>query len=106
MTPRDAAEQRTVAALEPLGAHSLAELQALPADKVATLRNQGIIIDGWIVPEDLSKTFADGRQNKVDVLLGSNANEGGSFGGFGPPTTLATWQAGAVQRWGDLGRSA
>jgi para-nitrobenzyl esterase len=54
------------------------------------------------VPEDLSKTFADGRQNRVDVLLGSNANEGGSFGGFGPPTTLASWQGGAAQRWGTL----
>lgn len=105
MVTRDAAEQRTVTAVEALDVHTLAELQALPADKVATLRNQGIIVDGWIVPEDLSKTFAEGRQNKVDVLLGSNANEGGSFGGFGPPTTLATWQGGAVQRWGgDLGQ--
>jgi len=104
MSTREANEQRSVTALEALGVHSLAELQALPAEKLATVRNQGIIIDGWIVPEDLSKTFAEGRQNKVDVLLGSNSNEGGSFGGFGPPTTLATWQGGAVQRWGDLGQ--
>ncbi len=86
-----------------LGVKTLAELQALPAEKLAgDLRNQGIIIDGWIVPEDLSKTFADGRQSRVDVLLGSNANEGGSFGGFGPPVTLASWQGGAAQRWGGL----
>ena len=102
MQSREAMEQRSVTALEALGVHNLAELQALPAEKLATVRNQGIIIDGWIVPEDLSKTFAEGRQNKVDVLLGSNANEGGSFGGFGPPVTLATWQGGAAQRWGTL----
>jgi para-nitrobenzyl esterase len=102
MVTREQAEQRTLTALEPLGAKTLAELQALPLDQIAKLRNQGIIIDGWIVPEDLSKTFADGRQNKVDVLLGSNANEGGSFGGFGPPVTMESWKAGAAQRWGSL----
>ncbi|MEO6388392.1 MAG: carboxylesterase family protein, partial [Croceibacterium sp.] len=101
MQPREALEARSTTALEALGVHNLAELQALPADKVATLRNQGIIIDGWIVPEDMSKTFAEGRQNKVDVLLGSNGNEGGSFGG-GAPTTMASWQSGAPQRWRDL----
>jgi para-nitrobenzyl esterase len=106
MTPRDQAEQRTVAALDKLGVHTLAELQALPVDKLTTgataLRNQGIMIDGWIVPEDMSKTFADGRQNKVDVLLGSNGNEGGSFGGGGQNVTAETWKSGAAQRWRDL----
>ncbi|MEO6153637.1 MAG: carboxylesterase family protein [Croceibacterium sp.] len=101
MQPREVLDKRSVDALDKLGVHSLAELQALPTDKLATVRNQGIIIDGWIVPEDLSKTFAEGRQNKVDVLLGSNGNEGGSFGG-GAPTTAATWTSGAAQRWRDL----
>jgi para-nitrobenzyl esterase len=101
MQSREAMEKRSVDALEKLGVHNLAELQALPADKLATVRNQGIMIDGWIVPEDMSKTFAEGRQNKVDVLLGSNANEGGSFGG-GAPTTAESWKAGAAQRWKDL----
>jgi len=101
MQPREALEQRSVTALEALGVRTLAELQALPLDKIATLRNQGIIIDGWIVPEDLSKTFAEGRQNKVDVLLGSNGNEGGSFGG-GQPMTAENWKNTAPQRWRDL----
>jgi len=102
MQTREALEARSVTALEAAGIHNLAELQAAAPEKLATIRNQGIIIDGWIVPEDLSKTFAAGRQNKVDVLLGSNANEGGSFGGFGPPVTLETWRNGATQRWGTL----
>ena len=105
MQSRETLEQRSVQALEAAGIHNLAELQAAPAETIAKLRNQGIIIDGWIVPEDMSKTFAEGRQNKVDVLLGSNGNEGGSFGGFGPPTTLASWQGGAAQRWGDLAQT-
>jgi len=103
MGSREQAEQRTTEALEKLGVHNLAELQALPVEKLSTLRNQGIIVDGWIVPEDLSKTFAEGRQNKVDVLLGSNSNEGGSFGGGGgQKTTAESWKAGAAQRWRDL----
>ncbi|MGZ5860932.1 MAG: carboxylesterase/lipase family protein [Croceibacterium sp.] len=104
MVTREDAEKRSVEALGKLGVHSLAELQALPADQVAKLgRAQGIIVDGWIVPEDQSITFARGKQNKVAVLLGSNGNEGGSFG---PPggvkTTAEAWKAGAAQRWKDL----
>ena len=104
MQTREAMEARSVTALEAAGIHNLAELQAAPPEKLATIRNQGIIIDGWIVPEDLSKTFAEGRQNKVDVLLGSNANEGGCFGGFGggPAMTAENWRNTAPQRWRDL----
>ena len=104
MVTREDAEKRTAEAMEKAGVHSLAELQALPADQVAKLgRAQGIIVDGWIVPEDQSITFAQGKQNKVAVLLGSNGNEGGSFG---PPgganVTAEAWKAGAAQRWKDL----
>lgn len=73
------------------------------------LRGQGMIIDGHILPEDLSKTFAEGRQNRVDVLAGSNEDEGSFSAGMGPPVTLASWQEGEAQRWGeraDLGRAA
>ncbi|MXO58917.1 carboxylesterase family protein [Altererythrobacter salegens] len=103
MVTREAAEAQTAAAMEKAGIKNLADLQSLPADEVAAKlgRAQGIIVDGWIVPEDQSITFAEGRQNKVDVLLGSNANEGGSFG-FGPPMTAANWKSGAEQRWRDL----
>ncbi len=104
MVTREAAEKQTVAAMEKAGIKTLAELQALPADQVAKLgRAQGIIVDGWIVPEDQTKTFAEGRQNKVPVLLGSNANEGGSFGPpGGAQITAEAWKAGAPQRWKDL----
>lgn len=104
MVTREDAEKRSAEALDRLGVHTLAELQALPADQVAKLgRAQGIIVDGWIVPEDQSITFAHGRQNKVPVLLGSNGNEGGSFGPPGGANVTAEgWKAGAAQRWKDL----
>jgi len=40
-----------------------------------------MIIDGWIVPEDLSITFANGKQNAVDVIAGSNKDEHTALGG-------------------------
>lgn len=101
MGSRENAEKQTIAAMEKAGIKTLAELQALPVDQVAKLvRAQGLIVDGWIVPEDQSKTFAEGRQNKVPVLVGSNKDDFG--GGFGPPMTLERWKSSAGQRWGDL----
>ena len=60
----------------------LAELRARSTEEVVkTLRGSGMIVDGWIVPEDLSITFANGKQNAVDVIAGSNKDEHTSLGG-------------------------
>ena len=54
----------------------LAELRARSTEEVVkTLRGSGMIIDGWIIPEDLSITFANGKQNAVDVIAGFNKDE-------------------------------
>jgi para-nitrobenzyl esterase len=102
MRSRESAEQQTVKTAEQIGATSLAALRALPADDAANkLPKQGMIIDGWIVPEDLSRTFAAGRQNRVDILVGSNRDEGSFAAGFGPPMTMQRWKDSAAQRWAD-----
>ncbi len=111
MTPRARAEAQTIEVAErELGFSSLAELRALPAEEAIDpqkLPRQGMIIDGWIVPEDLSTIFAEGRQNPVDVITGSNSDEGSFFaagfgGGAQPPMTAARWEETAEQRWGEL----
>jgi para-nitrobenzyl esterase len=103
MATRQSAETRTLEAAEKAGAKSLADLRAMPAQDVLTkIRGQGMIVDGWIIPEDLSITFAQGRQNKVDVLVGANAEEGNFTAAFGPPVTLESWNKSAAQRWGSL----
>ncbi len=104
MTTREEAEARTVQAADKLGMKSLADLRAMPAADVMTkIRGQGMMVDGWIVPEDLSVTFAQGRQNPVDVLVGSTAEEGGFTAAFGgPPMTAQAWNDGAAKRWGSL----
>jgi para-nitrobenzyl esterase len=61
---------------------TLEELRSKPADELMRLgRGTGIIIDGWIITEDLSITFTQGHQNDVDVLVGSNQDEGTFFAG-------------------------
>jgi para-nitrobenzyl esterase len=79
---------------------SLAELRALSAEDVSrTLRGAGMIADGWIIPEDESITFAEGRQNAVDVLVGSNKDEGAYNT---RPVTAEAWQQRVRSQWGDL----
>jgi para-nitrobenzyl esterase len=54
------------------------------------------------VPEDLTSRFVAGHQNAVDVLVGSNRDEGSFAAGFGPPMTAQRWKDTAQQRWGEL----
>lgn len=77
----------------------LAQLRARSTDEVSrTMAGAGMIADGWIIPEDLSITFAERRQNRVDVLAGSNKDEGT----FSRATTAMEWTDRVRQRWGDL----
>ena len=83
------AKQKTMAEAEAqgktaAGTHSIAELRAMStADVSQNLRgvSTGMIVDGWIIPEDESITYAKGKQNDVDILVGSNRDEGTFFGG-------------------------
>jgi para-nitrobenzyl esterase len=77
----------------------LAALRQKSTEEISgTLFGAGMIVDGWIIPEDASLIFAQGRQLPVDVLVGSNKDEG-TFAGN---TTAAAWTNRVRQRWGDL----
>jgi len=94
------AEQAGVKTAETLGAPTLADLRAKPAaDVLKAGRGGGPIIDGYFLPEDVGKVFAEGKQNDVPVLLGSNKDEG-TF--FAQPTTAAKFIEQAHRRYGDL----
>ena len=102
MTPmrtRAQTGQQGLEAAEALGAPSVAELRALPADEITALRGAGIIVDGRVIPEDLTIVFEEGRQNEVDMLVGSTRDEG-SFFAEGP--TAAEWTNRLRDRWGGL----
>src|SRR5262245_12862094 len=71
---------------------TLAELRARPTDQARTTPGGGQpVIDGWIIPEDLSITFANGKQNPVDVIVGFNKDEHTSFGGNVAMRDMMAW---------------
>jgi len=74
------AEQGALKAAETLGAKSLVELRAQPAEAIAKgIRGVGAIVDGWLLPQDPDTTFTQGKQNAVPLLVGSNKDEGTFF---------------------------
>ncbi|HVG69948.1 MAG TPA: carboxylesterase family protein [Vicinamibacterales bacterium] len=91
----------------------LAELRARSTAEIRTMGLGGgqPIIDGWIIPEDLSITFANGRQNPVDVIAGFNKDEHTGFGGANNTNTAQrdamAWHARIfAEKQTQLGRKA
>jgi para-nitrobenzyl esterase len=93
------AEQDGIKIAAGVGAHSLTELRAKPADAILKGgRGEGPIVDGWLIPEDPGQVFAEGKQIAVPVLTGSNRDE--SFGGN--PRSAEQFIEQAHKRFGDL----
>src|SRR5262249_16956188 len=73
-------------------------------DLQKNVRGSGLIVDGYMVPEDLTAVFQQGKQNAVDVLVGSNKDEGTFFGGGrggGKEAGVDQFTRQAKQRWSD-----
>ena len=62
MTTAEQAQGNGAKALEAAGIKSIAELRAKPFAELPNLQygQAGMVIDGYIFPEDLSITFANG----------------------------------------------
>lgn len=80
-------------------------LRTLPVDKLLKASQDlesgdfGVIVDGWIVPSQPALTYAEGRQARVPVLIGSNSHETTVFGKSDPlalensrPKTVAEYR--------------
>jgi para-nitrobenzyl esterase len=94
------AEQAGAKMAESLGAKSLAELRAKPADEVLRGgRGGGPVIDGYFLPEDPANIFAQGKQNDVPLIVGSNKDEG-TF--FLQTVTADQWVQRSRQKFGDM----
>ena len=99
MRTREQNEDAGVQAATAAGATTLAQLRAMSAaDVTEKLRGAGMIVDGWVIPQDPSNTFAAGRQNAVDVLVGSNKDE--AF--FPGARTVQELEEQTRARWGAL----
>jgi para-nitrobenzyl esterase len=96
------AEQNGVKYAEGLAAKSLAELRAKSAAEILRGgRGPGPVVDGVWVPADIGTIFAQGKQNDVPVLTGSNRDE--SFGA--QPATIVAFAENAKQKYGALAES-
>jgi para-nitrobenzyl esterase len=81
------AEAAGVKAVEALGVKTMAELRAKPMNDLTGLQSAGLVVDGYVIPEDTSLTFQAGKENVVDALTGSNKDEA-NFGICGPTAGL------------------
>lgn len=93
------AEQDGLKMGETAHAETLDQLRALPAAELLKAgRAGGPVVDGWFIPEDVGRVFAEGKQNDVPLLDGSNQDEG-TF--FLQPTTAEKFMERARNRFGD-----
>lgn len=78
------AEKVGAAFAKAAGADSIRGLRALPAEKIVEVFNSDPEgrrfrtqpnVDGWVLPDEIRNLFAQGKQNDVPVIVGSNANE-------------------------------
>jgi len=71
------AEKQGLRIAATLHAGSLEDLRKIPAaDLLKAPAQFAPIIDGYVLPQPVSKIIADGKGNKVSLLIGWNADEG------------------------------
>jgi para-nitrobenzyl esterase len=86
-----------------LGAKNLAELRAMPADKlIAAASKQPVVrfspvVDGQFLPEFIPATYAAGRQAHVPVIIGWNRDE--RAGTLSKEITAEKWKAFAAEHF-------
>ena len=101
------AEANGVKAMQTIGVSTIADLRAKPLSELS-IQGAGLVVDGFLIPEDLSYTFQAGKQNAVDVLTGSNKDEA-NFGvcqgaggrGGGPALTADAFKTNAQRKFGE-----
>ncbi len=100
-----AREEADGAWVSSLGVNSLAELRALPADRIlqAAASAKGAVhfsqdVDGKLLTEPVADAFAAGRQAHVPLLAGWNRDEGA---GLANGMTVEKWKAFAAEHFPD-----
>jgi para-nitrobenzyl esterase len=87
------------------GAETLTALRAKPAADLMKVTGGGSspVVDGYLLPKDVRTIYAEGKQNDVPLLLGSNADEGTAF--TGATVRAEGFKTSAKSRFGDLADS-
>ena len=75
-TKLPSAHEAGIAFMKACGADSLQQLREMPAaDILKTRFRTQLTIDGYLFPDSIARIYAEGKQNRVAVLAGSNADE-------------------------------
>ncbi|MBI3475742.1 MAG: carboxylesterase family protein [Acidobacteria bacterium] len=69
-------EKAGVKFADSVGAHSLADLRAMPAEKMLSDGSAESNVDGRFFPASPVTLLNEGKQNKVAMIVGSNSDEG------------------------------
>ncbi len=94
------AEKSGLKLAKSMHANSISELRAKPAEELLKAGSiSGIIIDGYVLPNDIYSIFRNGQQNDVPLLTGWNADEGLVFGML---QDAGAFKAGAEKKYGSL----
>ena len=72
-------EKAGVKFAESLGAHSLSDLRAMPAEKMQSDGPAESNVDGRFFPASPVTLLKEGKQNRVAMIVGSNSDEGQHF---------------------------
>jgi para-nitrobenzyl esterase len=102
--PVEVREQRDEEWAESLGAKTLTDLRAMPADElVEATRQKGAlrfspVVDGRLLTEPVPDTYAAGKQAHVPLLAGWNRDENSVLS---RGMTVEKWQAFADEHFGD-----
>lgn len=67
-----------------MGAASLEDLRKMPVSKLCDAGSSSMgafwpCVDGHVVPDGLSGLYESGKYNKVDMIIGTNSDEGATF---------------------------
>lgn len=82
------------------GADSIAALRAVPAQDLLKIQFRSLEnVDGWALPDEARTLYAQGKQAKVSVLIGSNRNERTPNAETAPKTT-AEYRAYLAKEYG------
>lgn len=90
-----------------LGAKSLADLRAIPADKLLSAshsalykeegRDPPVVVDGYVLPKDPHTIFTEGTQARVPLLAGWTRDENRGYSVFGSNRPTAKVFAASVR---------
>jgi para-nitrobenzyl esterase len=101
--PLKAAEQDGLAFALRMGANSIAELRKTEPEKLlndASAQMGGFwpVVDGYVIIDDQYKLYEQGKYNDVNVLIGTNSDEGSMF--VRPAASVAEYRKSINERFG------